>query len=70
MTFFRKGLLRGGETVPCFSKLITMQITVGALLLGMGPHIRRLNSKRWVWRVRRIPKIISGTLSVKLCRFC
>ena len=39
VTFFRKGLLRSGDTVPCFPKLITMEITVGALLLGMGPHI-------------------------------
>ena len=45
VTFFRKGLLRSGDTVPCFPKLITMEITVGALLLGMGPHIRRLNRK-------------------------
>ena len=45
MTFFCKGLLRSGDTVPCFPKLITMEITVGALLLGMGPHIRRLNRK-------------------------
>ena len=45
MTFFRKGLLRSGDTVPCFPKLITMKITGGALLLGMGPHIRRLNRK-------------------------
>ena len=45
MTFFRKDLLRSGDTVPCFPKLITMEITVGALLLGMGPHIRRLNRK-------------------------
>ena len=45
MTFFRKGLLRSGDIVPCFPKLVTMEITVGALLLGMGPHIRRLNRK-------------------------
>ena len=45
VTFFRKGLLRSGDTVPCFPKLITMEITVGALLLSMGPHIRRLNIK-------------------------
>ena len=45
MTFFREGLLRSSDTVPCFPKLITMEITVGALLLGMGPHIRRLNKK-------------------------
>ena len=45
MTFFRKGLLRSGDTVPCFPKLITMEITIGTLLLGMGPHIRRLNRK-------------------------
>ena len=45
VTFFHKGLLRSGDTVPCFPKLITMEITVGALLLGMGAHIRRLNRK-------------------------
>ena len=45
MTFFCKGLLRSGDTVPCFPKLITMEITIGALLLGMGPHIRHLNRK-------------------------
>ena len=45
VTFFRKGLLRSGETVPCFPKLITMDIPVGALLSGMGPGIRRLNRK-------------------------
>ena len=45
VNFFRKGLLRSGDTVPCFPKLITMEITVGALLLRMGPHIRRLNRK-------------------------
>ena len=45
VTFFRKGLLRSGDTVPCFPKLITMEITVGALLLGMGPGIRRLHRK-------------------------
>ena len=45
VTFFRKGLLRSGDTVPCFPKLITMEITVGALLFGMGPHIRPLNRK-------------------------
>ena len=45
VTFFRKGLLRSGDTVPCSPELITMEITVGALLLGMGPHKRRLNRK-------------------------
>ena len=44
-TFFRKGLLRSGDTVPCFPKLITMEIIIGALRLGMGPHVRRLNRK-------------------------
>ena len=47
VTFFRKGLLRSGDTVPCFPKLITMEITVGALLLGMGAHIRRHHSLRF-----------------------
>ena len=37
VTFFHKGLLRSGDTVPCLPKLITMEITVGALLLGMAP---------------------------------
>ena len=41
VTFFRKGMLRSGETVPCVPKLIT----VGVLLLGMGPHIWRPNRK-------------------------
>ena len=45
VTFFRKGLLCSADTVPCFPKLITMEITVGVLLLGMGPHIGRLNGK-------------------------
>ena len=45
VTFFCKGLLRSGDTVHCFPKLITMEITVGTLLLGMGPHIRCLNRK-------------------------
>ena len=45
LTFSRKCLLRSGETVPYFPKLITMEITVGALLFGMGSHIRRLNRK-------------------------
>ena len=45
VTFFRNSLLRSGDTVPCFPKLITMEITVGALLLSMSPHIRRLNRK-------------------------
>ena len=39
VTFFCKGLLRSGDTVACFPKLITMEITVGALLLGMGLNI-------------------------------
>ena len=43
--FPHKGLLRSGDTVPCFPKLITMKITVGALQLGMGPHIRHLSRK-------------------------
>ena len=45
VTSFRKGLLRSGDTVPCFPKLITMEITIGALLLGLGPHIRRPDRK-------------------------
>ena len=36
VTFFCKGLLGSGDTVRCFPRLITMEISVGALLLGMG----------------------------------
>ena len=39
-TLFHKGLLPSGETFPCFPKLITMEITIAALLFRMGPHIR------------------------------
>ena len=45
MTFLRKGFLCSGHTVPCLQKLITMEIFVNALLLGMRPQIRRLNRK-------------------------
>ena len=45
VTSFRKGLLRSGDTLPCSFKRITMEITIGALLLGMGPHLWRLNRK-------------------------
>ena len=45
MTFFRKELLRSGDTVPCFPKVIRMEITVCALLLGFSPYIQRLNRK-------------------------
>ena len=44
VTFFPKGLLRSGETIPCYPKLITMEITVRALLLHMA-HIQRFNRK-------------------------
>ena len=45
VAFFRKGLLRRGDAIACLPKLIILVVTVGALLLGMGPHIRRLNRK-------------------------
>ena len=45
VTSSRKGLLRSGDTVLCFPPLITMETTIAALLLGMGPHVRRLNRK-------------------------
>ena len=73
VTFFCKGLLRSGDTVPCFPKLITMGITVGALLFGMGPHIRRLNRKCHSLlgrHVQRIGELVFGTLCVKPYRFC
>ena len=68
VTFFGKSLLRSGDTVPCFPKLITMQITVGALLLGMGPHIRRLNRKCHSLGLAR--EVASVMLCVRPCRFC
>ena len=30
---------------PCFPKLITIEMSIGTLLLCMGPHVRRLNKK-------------------------
>ena len=77
MTFFRKGLLRSGDTVPCFPKLITMGITVGALLLGMGPHIRHLNRKchslgfaRPVNRRNCLRYAVCKAMQVLLTRYC
>ena len=77
VTFFRKGLLRSGDTVPCFPKLITMEITVGALLLGMGPHIRRLNRKccslelaRPANRRSRLRHAVCKAMQVLLTQYC
>ena len=67
VTFFRKGLLRSGDTVPCFPKLISMEITAGALLLGMGPHIRRLNRKCHSLGLAR-PKNQRGRLRYAACK--
>ena len=77
VTFFRKGLLRSGDTVPCYPRLITMEITVGALLLGMGPHIRRLNRKchslglaRPVNRRGRLRCAVCKAIQVLLTQYC
>ena len=77
VTFFRKGLLRSGQAVPCFPKLITMEITVGALLLGMGRHIRRLNRKchslgqaRPVNRRGRLQYAVCKAIQVLLTQYC
>ena len=77
MTFFRKGLLRSAETVPYFPKLIMMEITVGALLLGMGPHIRRFNRKchslglaRPVNRRTRLRYAVCKAMQVLLPQYC
>ena len=77
MTFFRKGLLRSGDTVPCFPKLVTMEITVGALLLGMGPHIRRLDRKchslglaRPVNQRGRLRYAVCKAIQVLLTQYC
>ena len=59
VTFFHKGLLRSVDRFPCFSKLITMEIPVGALLFSMGLQLRRLNRK-----------CHSLGLCLKPCRFC
>ena len=53
VTFCCKGLLHSDETVPCSPKLITMVITIGVPLLGVGPHVRRFNRKcHALWLVR------------------
>ena len=77
VTFFCKGLLRIGDTVPCFPKLITMEMTVGALLLGMGPHIRRLNREchslglaRPVNRRGRLHYAVCKAMQVVLTQYC
>ena len=77
VTFFCKGLLCSGDTVPCFPKLITMEITVGALLLGMGPHIWRLNRKYHSlglarpanWR-SRLRYAVCKAMQVLLTQYC
>ena len=77
VTFFRKGLLRSGDTVPWFPELITMEITIGALLLGMGPHIRRLNKKchslglaRPANRRSRLWSAVCKAMQVLLTEYC
>ena len=77
MTFLRTGLLRSGDTVPCLPKLITMEITVGALLLAMGPHIRRLKRKchslglaRPVNRRGRLRYAVCKAIQVLLTQYC
>ena len=77
VTLFRKGLLRSGDTVPCSPKLIRIEITVGALLLGMGPHIRRLNRKchslglaRPVNPQSRLRYAVCKTMQVPLTKYC
>ena len=77
MTFFRKGLLRSGDTVPFFPRLITMEITVGTLLLGIGPHIRRLNRKcHSLWLARpakrrsRLRYAVCKAMQVLLTQYC
>ena len=77
VAFFRKGLLRSGDTVPCFPKLIAMEITGSALLLGMGAHIRRLNRKchslglaRPVNRRGRLRYAVCKAIQVLLTQYC
>ena len=77
VSLFRKGLLRSGDTVPYFPKLITMEITVGALLLGMGPHIRRLNRKchtlgmaQSANRQTRLRYAVCKAMQVLLTQYC
>ena len=62
---------------PSLEELITMQITVGALLLGMGPHIRRLNKKchslgmaRPAKRRSRLRYAVCKAMHVLLTEYC
>ena len=57
--------------------LITMEITVGALLLGMGPHIRRLNREcrslelaRPANRQSRLRYAVCKAMQVLLTQYC
>ena len=77
VTFSRTGLLRSGATVPYFPKLITMEITVGALLLGMGPHVRCLKRKchslglaRPANRLSRLRYAVCKAMQVLLTQYC
>ena len=45
LTFFHTSLLRSDETLFCFPKLNTMEITIVGILLGTGPHMRCITRK-------------------------
>ena len=74
---FPKGLLRIGETVPFLAKLINMEIIIGALLLGMGPHLRCLNRKSHALglvcpaiRRNRLRYAVCKAMQVILTQYC
>ena len=74
VTFFGKGLLRSGETVLCFPELSKMEIAPGALLLGTGPHIRRLNRKchslGLARPAKRLRYAVCKAMQVPLTQYC
>ena len=67
VTFFRKGLLRNGDMFPSFRKLLTIEITIGALLLGMGPHLCHLNKNSQALALLR-PANCANHLQYTVCK--
>ena len=68
---------RSGDTVACFAKLITIEIIIDALTLGMGPHIRRHNEKchslglaRPANGQSRLRYVICKAMQVLLTQYC
>ena len=72
MIFFRKDLLRSVDTFACFTKLITMEITIGALLLVWARTYGALteNVIPLGWHLQQIGEVASVTQCVRPSRFC